>query len=103
MPKSKRPSVLNVSGRKIRVIYRIPDDYDAGLIMGLHFALENEIRINPDMALDQQKTTMIHELCHDLELITGITVSEQDIASFSSALFHALRGNPRLVSWLMEK
>lgn len=99
----KRPRNLKLCGRRIKVAYSIPSTHDPSIIMGLHYGMNNKICINPDASEDQQKATMVHEICHDIEQTCGIAVSEQDITSFSSVLFSVLRDNPHLVAWLMSK
>jgi hypothetical protein len=71
--------------------------------MGLWLQYENRIHIRRGMAGHQERAIVVHEICHDIEAVTGVTMTEQDVTAFSSVLFGVIRDNPKLIAWLMEK
>lgn len=103
-PKPKRPDFIDVLGRRISISTGIPKYHENHEnTLGYWEAFVNRISIREGLPPDQEKATFVHELCHEIEQVCGICVSEQDIASFSSVLFGVMRANPELVAWLMEK
>lgn len=97
----KMPKTIRLAGRRVRMIMENPT-LNYGL-QGVHCSWSNKIALNSGMADDQIKATAVHEIVHDLEELVGVGMSEKDVTAFSSVLFAALRDNPDLVRWLMDK
>lgn len=102
--KVDRPKHIDVLGRRVSIVDGIPEYHEnRENTLGLWEVFHNRISLRENLPPDQERATLVHELCHDIEQVCGICVSEQDIASFSSVLFAVMRANPGLVSWLMSK
>lgn len=104
MPKVDRPEFIDVLGRRISIATGIPDYHEnRENTLGLWEVFHSRISLRESLPSDQEKATLVHEICHDIEQVCGICMSEQEIACFSSVLFAVMRANPGLVAWLMEK
>lgn len=95
------PKVIKLSGRRVNL--EITRSNLNREIMGMHLGWYNHISLNADMAPDQIKAIAVHEILHDLDLLVGVGLSEEQNTALASVLFAAIRDNPKLMLWLMEK
>jgi hypothetical protein len=67
-------------------------------------APEQEIHVNPQQATMYQRSTMIHEILHQVFVVAGTGLDNEDeekiCRSLEGGLLGVLRDNPSLVAWL---
>lgn len=98
--KAEMPKTITIAGRRIKLVEEKPALHkDIG---GIHDVWANQITVYASLAEDQKRAVAVHEIVHDIEAVTGVEMSEQDVTSFASVLFAVLRDNPALVKWLMS-
>jgi hypothetical protein len=96
------PRVVRLSGRRVRVnIEQAPALNTA--VRAVHEGWKNLITLDSTLAPDERRAVVVREMLHDLDMLCGTDLKEQDVASLASVLFAALRDNPKLVAWLMSK
>jgi len=69
---------------------------------------EQVIAIDPALVLDQRRDTLLHEIRHVVDMVTGVysgerETAEQNITRSTSTLLDTLRRNPALVACLVAE
>lgn len=96
MPKPK-PGTVRVLGKTYRVELHPLDDR-----FGDHSQLELLVRVRADMPPDEERESMLHELCHAIDEQLGLGIGEKRIRPLSVGVYAMLRDNPHLVKYLMK-
>jgi len=60
------------------------------------------IRVKHNLAPDETRETLLHEVVHGIDDAIGTKLSERKVAALSRALYATLRENPELVTYLTE-
>lgn len=103
MPVDKPPGKVVVGPFTYTVVVdegRIPSDLYGACDKGHHI-----ISLHPNQSAQRLRVTLVHELLHALCDVTGVDddkVEERVVTVLAPVLLGLLRGNPRLVKWLME-
>jgi hypothetical protein len=50
-----------------------------------------------------QRSTALHEILHFVELVYGLDIPEQTLATLSAAVYALIRNNPELMQWLTKE
>ena len=113
--KVERPTRLRIGPFTYRVAWEdvIYDTNDAGEtdetmpILSARVEHANlTIRVLKSLAIPVQRKSLLHEVIHACNWITGHadrTDEEQIVRSLAFPILDVLRDNPRFVAWLMEK
>lgn len=67
------------------------------------------ISLNPELAPDQMRSTLVHECLHALVSVSGVQIQEgcddpeeRAVAALEAPLYALIRDNPKLIAWLTE-
>lgn len=91
-----RPTKVRVLGIDIAVIY--DPEIDAELL-GCFCPEKLEIRIREGLPIENTRLILWHELCHVVESLAEIKISESGICMFSTAFIQMIKDNPHLAWW----
>lgn len=97
----RAPTKLKILGKTFDVSYVEP----CGLSCeadGIIRHSDQVIKANKECHPERQKEVILHELVHAIDRITVLNLGEDNTIRLSNALYAVLRGNPKLVKWVME-
>ena len=91
---------VDILGKRFSVKWR---KVGGGKDFGQCVSTKCEIVIDPNVHVDQQKDTLIHECLHaiDHEMDTGLR--ERQIRLIATGLLHFIRSNPELIKYVAER
>jgi hypothetical protein len=89
---------LVIFGKRYRVEWKPASGKDSGEC----FNDKCLILVNPEIHPEQQRDTLLHEVCHaiDIEMDTGMR--ERQIRLLATGLLQFMRSNPEVIRWLCE-
>lgn len=95
----KRPERLRIIGKRwtVRWDYDTPDEY------GICDHNAQTLHIQGDLAPDQERDTLLHEVLHAVDEAMGTNLEEAQVRSLATGLLAVLRDNPSFVSYLRTK
>lgn len=96
MAQGVRPEAVIVLGKRHTIRWDVELGRDCG---DIHFT-KNEVRIAKDLAPDEERETLLHELIHGLDYAIGIDLSEAKTRALSASLFGLMAANPGLVDYI---
>lgn len=96
MAEGVRPETVVVLGKRHAIQWDVELGRDCG---DIHFT-RNEVRIAKDLAPDEERETLQHELIHGLDYAIGIGLSEAKTRALSAAWFALIAANPGLAEYL---
>jgi len=91
-----RPRKITVLGIEIDVIYTTTLDED---LQGQYDPERLEIEIRDGLCAENTRLILWHELCHVVESLGDIRISETGICLYSTAFIQMMRDNPCLAWW----
>jgi hypothetical protein len=101
-----QPTSVTICGQPFAVEWKDlgPDE------MGQTFVAHQRIEIDTDLGPDQERDTLLHEICHAIVKLTGhrhttLTDKQEEavVGCLAYALLGVLRANPALVAWMTEE
>lgn len=92
------PKVVRMFGKSYAVELHPFDDR-----FGDHSQVELKVRVREDLPPDEERESLLHELCHAVDEQLGLGIREKRIRAFSVGLYAMLKDNPELVKYLMVK
>ena len=95
----KYPDTVHIAGFQFRVTEEPNSDFR---LAGEISHQKQRIRISTDLAPDETRETLLHEVLHGVDHAIGTKLSERKVAVLSRALYATLRENPVLVAYLMH-
>lgn len=91
---------IRVMGKRVRMNWdaTLPDkdwgEYDPNTAT---------ISVAPMVAIDEKKETVLHEILHAIETMSGNSIPETYIRALSVGLFAVLRDNKTVTQWILEE
>ena len=70
--------------------------------LGMCYADDNEIVLNPNQSASSIKHSLLHELIHSIELKLDLDMTERQVDVLALSLIHLFRENPRLLEILQD-
>lgn len=98
----KRPKSVRVMGKTYRLIWDC-EDLEEDMSAGDHSQRHLAIRVAARYAEEEQRETVLHELCHAVEHQLGLDLEEEQVRQMSVGLFAIFQDNPGLVAYLWSK
>lgn len=99
-PKAPPFKSIRIAGKRHTVRFGVAsDDLDCDCGEYLPEALRISIREN--LAPDEERETLLHEVMHAVECQQNLRVSEKVIRQLSIGIYEALKNNPELVAYLL--
>lgn len=100
MSVAKRPFMsLRIAGKLHKVKWGVDLEGDCGLMEFKPL----RISVGRDMAPDEERESLLHEVMHAIEYQQGLELKEDQIRQLSIGLFEVLRNNPKLAHYLLEE
>lgn len=96
MGEALRPSSVRVLGIEIKIRYVDEVGEDC---MGSFCPEQLEILIQDNLPAENQRLVLWHEICHVIEVLGEIKISEAGICLYSTAWIQIMRDNRELATW----
>ena len=93
---SVRPKSVNVLGVDIPILYDANIDSE---LLGYFCPEKLEIGVKDGLSVENTRLILWHEICHAVECLAEIKISESGICVFSTAFIQLMRHNPDLAWW----
>ena len=95
-PQDLRPTRVSVLGIEVKVFYSedIPDD-----LLGFYDPEKLEVHVRDGLPAENTRLILWHELCHVVESLGEIKISEAGICVMSTGFIQMMKDNPDLAWW----
>lgn len=97
----KGQQLIKVMSQKVTVTPCDANGWDTGSF-GQYDHGRNEIKIKQDIVKDVADNTTCHELCHVIETMVGIQLTEEQIQALGFGWYTIIRDNPSFVKRLQQ-
>lgn len=100
-----RPDKVILGAHKWDILWKsvpepIKEAYDIEEASGLFYDPGARIYVEPELSLQRQKITLLHEIIHAMSLCHGLAFDEDKTEAFANALYDLIKQNPGLIAWV---
>jgi len=93
------PATITILGFAFTVALEDAHDFE---LAGLIEHNRQRIRVKHNLAPDETRETLLHEVIHGVASAAAVDLSERKVRALSRVLYATLRENPELVTYLTE-
>lgn len=79
------------------------EEYDLEEASGLFHDPFGVIYVKPEMSVQRQKITLLHEAVHAMALCHGIDLKEIEVEALANALYDFIRQNPEIIKYISKE
>ena len=104
MSTKRKPSKIKIGWREYKIIFSKEVVSEGDGLFGQLVYNENLIRMRPDIDINEQKITLIHEICHAIFYFMGSQLKKDEdfIKGLSEHLYQVVKDNPDFFRWLIN-
>lgn len=97
----KGQQLIKIMSQRVTVTSCDANGWDTGSF-GQYCSATNDIKVKEDLHPDVRDNTICHELCHVIETMVGIQLTEEQIQAMGFGWYTIIRDNPTFIKRLQD-